>query len=150
MAVKLNSAGGGSVTLDVPSTASNFSQSIPAVNGTLVTTGDTGSVSQTMLATAVVPVGVGQTWQNVLASRAFGTTYTNSTGRPIMVSVSASTLNTASWTVTVAGVTIGYNAGSGASAYAPVTNTFIVPAGATYVVAISAGSPTLSYWAELR
>ena len=113
MAVKLNSAGGGSVTLDVPSTASNFSQSIPAVNGTLVTTGDTGSVSQTMLATAVVPVGVGQTWQNVLSSRAFGTTYTNSTGRPIMVSVSASTLNTASWLVTVAGVTIGYNAGSG-------------------------------------
>lgn len=150
MAVKLNSAGGGSVTLDVPSTASTFSQTLPAVNGTVVTTGDTGSISTAMLATVNQPVGVGQTWQNVLSSRAFGTTYTNTTGRPIMVSVVATTLNTTSWTVTVGGVQIGYNAGSGASAYAPVTNTFVVPAGATYVVAIAAGSPTLSVWAELR
>lgn len=31
--------------------------------------------------------GVGQTWQDVTASRALGTTYTNSTGKPIQVSV---------------------------------------------------------------
>lgn len=49
MAVKLNSAGGGSVTLDVPSTASTFTQIHPAVNGTLVTTGDTATVTPTML-----------------------------------------------------------------------------------------------------
>lgn len=33
------------------------------------------------------PVGVGQTWQNMLASRAGGTSYQNLTGRPIVVSV---------------------------------------------------------------
>ena len=31
--------------------------------------------------------GVGQTWQDVTTSRALGTTYTNSTGKPIQVSV---------------------------------------------------------------
>ena len=33
------------------------------------------------------PLGVGQTWQNVTASRGLITTYTNSTGRPIMVAI---------------------------------------------------------------
>ena len=33
--------------------------------------------------TSVIPIGVGQTWQNVTSSRAIGTIYTNSTGRPI-------------------------------------------------------------------
>jgi hypothetical protein len=37
MPVKLNSSGGGSVTLDVPVTASTFTATIPAVTGTLVT-----------------------------------------------------------------------------------------------------------------
>ena len=32
-------------------------------------------------------LGVGQTWQNVTASRGLITTYTNSTGRPIMVAI---------------------------------------------------------------
>lgn len=35
-------------------------------------------------------IGVGQTWQNVTASRVSGTTYTNTTGKPIMVVVSSS------------------------------------------------------------
>lgn len=38
MPVKLNSSGGGSVTLDVPVTASNFTLNLPAANGTLVGT----------------------------------------------------------------------------------------------------------------
>lgn len=35
MPVKLNSSGGGSVTLDVPVTASNFTLTLPALNGTV-------------------------------------------------------------------------------------------------------------------
>lgn len=50
MPLKLNSSGGGSVTLDVPSTGSTFTATLPAVTGNVVTTGDTGSVSATMLA----------------------------------------------------------------------------------------------------
>ena len=36
MAVKLNSSGGGSVNIDVPSTASNYSLTIPATTGTML------------------------------------------------------------------------------------------------------------------
>lgn len=41
-----------------------------------------GSVGQADLATAVLPLGVGQTWQNV--GRSNGVNYTNSTGRTIV------------------------------------------------------------------
>jgi hypothetical protein len=38
MSLKLNSVGGGSVTLQEPSTASNFTVDLPAASGTLATT----------------------------------------------------------------------------------------------------------------
>lgn len=46
------------------------------------------AVTQSKLAAAVVPLGIGQSWNNVTASRAEGVTYTNTTGRPILVNVS--------------------------------------------------------------
>lgn len=49
MSVVLQSSGGGSVTLSEPSTASNFTATFPAVTGTVVTTGDTATVTPTML-----------------------------------------------------------------------------------------------------
>lgn len=57
MPVKINSSGGGSVTLDVPSTASTFTATVPANNGTIVTTGSTAAVSQAMLASGVAGNG---------------------------------------------------------------------------------------------
>jgi len=57
MPLKLNSSGGGSVTLDVPSTASDFTATVPANTGTLVTTGSTAAVTQGMLASGVAGNG---------------------------------------------------------------------------------------------
>ena len=57
MPVRLQSSGGGSVTLDVPSTASTFTATVPANNGTLVTTGSTAAVTQGMLASGVAGNG---------------------------------------------------------------------------------------------
>ena len=90
-------------------------------------------------------LGIGQTWQNVLGSRALGTTYTNSSGNPIEVSVSTvASSDTNSLEVTVGGVSIlNDRSASGTSGHA----TFIVPAGATYSVA---SDKTLNRWAELR
>lgn len=51
MPLKLNSSGGGSVTLDVPSTAGTFTATVPANTGTLVTTGSTAAVTPAMLST---------------------------------------------------------------------------------------------------
>lgn len=50
MPVKLKSSGGGDVTIDVPSTGSAFTFTVPAISGTGITTADTGTVSATMLA----------------------------------------------------------------------------------------------------
>jgi hypothetical protein len=57
MPVRLNSSGGGSVTLDVPATGSTFTATIPANTGTVVTTGSTGVVTQTMMAGSVAGNG---------------------------------------------------------------------------------------------
>lgn len=93
--------------------------------------------------------GGGGGWVDVSASRAIGVTYTNSTGRPIVVSVncsSSSTCNAAWW---VNGVQRGVGPTVAATAASPTF--FIVPAGATYKVTVSAGAGTLTTgnWVEM-
>jgi hypothetical protein len=102
-----------------------------------------------MLATAASSIGVGQTWQDVFASRAIGTTYTNSTGKPITVAITA----TCSAGLTVQGLTI-----DGVIVYAASVNVvgaasgfaLNVPNGATYVTVTNGGTLTLVTWHELR
>jgi len=95
-------------------------------------------------------LGVGQTWQNLTASRAYGTTYTNSTGRPILVSTYSTYGSPQSLVATVSGVTVvrSESVVPGTSQNCQVQ--FIVPAGATYSVAQTGGGVSLSGWAELR
>lgn len=157
MPVKLNSTGGGSVTLDVGSTASNFNLTLPSTTGTVaLVSGDLGTptslVGTNITGTATglnAGVGVGQTWQNVSGSRTAGTTYTNSTGKPIVVSVSISRSgDVARVTMIVNGISVA-SAWTGVSgieqrACAPV----IVPNGSTYSIADVSGS--IAIWAELR
>jgi hypothetical protein len=56
----------------------------PSTSGNVLTSNGTTFQSTAPVASGV---GVGQTWQNVLGSRARNTNYTNSTGKPIMVNV---------------------------------------------------------------
>lgn len=95
-------------------------------------------------------LGVQQTWQSVFFSRGFGVTYTNTTGKPIMVAITATVLNTSTWFAYVDGTLIIYNNGSGATSNAPVTGTFIVPNGSTYSANYSGGLSTIAQWVELR
>jgi hypothetical protein len=95
--------------------------------------------------TASNAIGFNQTWQDLTASRAAGTTYTNSTGRPISVSVRVRRddcwleLYIDSLLISVFGETAGH---------AQVTVSGIVPAGSTYRVESIYGG-TLN-WYELR
>ncbi|APW37662.1 hypothetical protein RD110_11040 [Rhodoferax koreense] len=95
-----------------------------------------------------------QTWQNLTASRAINTTYTNSTGRSIMVAASASGLvanSTLAVAWNIAGVSgIGINVATAGSTPANTTLTAcaLIPNGATYVFAVTQGS--LTSWFELR
>lgn len=51
MPVKLNSSGGGSVTLTTPSTATDYTATFPANTGNVVTTGSSAVVTPAMLST---------------------------------------------------------------------------------------------------
>jgi hypothetical protein len=90
------------------------------------------AVVQADLATEVIPVGVGQTWQDVTATRTTGVTYTNSTGRPIFVVFAFYNEGGVLKGINVNGVLVpGSAAGTGAQIECSVSA--VVPNGATYL-----------------
>ena len=110
-----------------------------------------GTILQEDASTLMLPLGVGQTWQNVTGSRSAGVTYTNTTGRPINVVVSGrSTSTSCQMTLTVSGVVAGesYYFLSAGSSNIGSSVSAVVPNGATYIVAASLY--TISIWSELR
>lgn len=93
-------------------------------------------------------LGAGQTWQDVKASRAVNTTYTNTTGKPIVVHAVVSSTAAASAVITISGVALISSAQ--ATATANIAITAIIPPGATYSVGVNGGTATLGNWLELR
>ncbi|EMF7617547.1 TPA: phage tail protein [Providencia stuartii] len=98
-------------------------------------------------------LGYGQTWQNVKASRAVGTVYTNSTGKPIVLLVTASTsandrMNGVN--IHINGVVIATSMTYGNGAKAPVSA--VIPHDSTYKIDYPSGtvSPFIHQWFELR
>ena len=120
----------------------------PGTSGNLLTSNGTSWTSS-----APIGVGIGQTWQNVTASRAMGTTYTNDTGKPIMLIARAdrSGVSTSGIGITISGVGVipicyGTNSGGGNAAVGSI----IIPIGATYVLSvISEALTSFTIW-ELR
>jgi hypothetical protein len=109
-----------------------------------------GTLPDARLSTLYNPVGVGQTWS--APTRAFGTTYTNSTGRPIFVVICVTPPGVNGYVnVVVQGQTIAIlGVTSAAQSQVPATCCFVVPAGATYSSSLVSGStPGLQYWKEL-
>jgi hypothetical protein len=110
------------------------------------------AVTQAKLETAVLPIGVGQTWQNVSSSRLAATNYTNTTGRPIVVNICVQvneTANTAD--IVVDSVTVARCAtisALGANNREQMTMTAIVPSGSVYRLTSNGAERQL--WAELR
>lgn len=136
-----NAAGTGTFIVESPNSNTSQTISLPDATGTLATE---AYVSSQL-------IGESQTWQNVTASRALATTYTNSTGKQIQVAVS-----------------VVHNASGGASAFLVDGNTIagfannmtgtnfvspyiiIIPDGATYRVNQTSGTAAISTWWELR
>ena len=124
----------GSVTLQAPAVAGGTVVTLPSASGTAALTSDL--------------LGVGQTWQNVIGSRTAGLTYTNNTGKPIVMAISASATNYIVINFIINGVTI-FTHNSGGGGYSQIGGAqIIVPNGATYGITISAGG--LNSWFELR
>jgi hypothetical protein len=130
VALSGNASGTGTFTIASPNSNTDRTLNLPDNSGTVVSTGSTAAVTQAMLETLVVPLGVGQTWQSV--TRASGVTYTNTTGRPILVSFYTGTATPGNAFVNGVGITTSASASN---------FTFVVPAGATYsCFSISAAS----------
>lgn len=125
------------------------------VNGTfLIQNTGTGAVNINAAdlqfnAVSIVPLGVNQTWQNVTVSRAIGSTYTNTTGRSIMLSVvvqGTDPINSVS--IIVGGVVMFTNSRFQTGVGSAFTAQAVVPPGITYRV--STVSANLITWLELR
>lgn len=89
----------------------------------------------------------GQTWQNVTASRAANTLYTNTTGRPIVVKIITIATWPGSRSIMVNGVSVDYQEIN--SIWNGTMAQFaIVPAGATYQFGVA--PVPVTQWMELR
>ncbi|SNT29118.1 hypothetical protein SAMN06265795_12252 [Noviherbaspirillum humi] len=115
--------------------------------------GDSTTKAATTAFVAAAAIGLGQSWTDVTSSRALNTSYTNTTGKPIMISVCATNSvsnSTVALALTIGGVSsIANNSrvagGIGNDALAVVA---IVPPGATYQA--SATQANLLAWREMR
>ena len=131
----------------------NGSGTIAGVTATGLTTAQT--VTSAVLTGDAIPIGVGQSWTNVTGSRALSTTYTNSTGRPIFISVDLTSSGVGGNKVT--NIYVNGNRVATQAAYTTTGNNAmgacaIVPNGATYSVDASGANVTmgLDAWWELR
>jgi hypothetical protein len=153
IALASNADGTGTFTIASPNSNSDRTLNLPDNSGTVITTASEGAVGTTNITDAAVtltklassaqPIGTGQTWQNVSASRAQNVTYTNTTGKPIMVHLNGagSTENNAVRLI-VNNVTMRFKFDVAQGA-----GQVIVPAGATYIGFF----PNALYeWCELR
>lgn len=118
----------------------------------LQTTGSATDFPMSQKAVTDKLLGVGQSWADVTSQRVSGTTYTNSTGKPICISVvvSAATAGSAvAFQVFVNTMLVGHQVVlGGTSTVAFSSSSIIVPNGSTYRLSMAQG--TISSWTELR
>jgi hypothetical protein len=106
-------------------------------------------INPNSLGDAALPVGVNQTWQDVNGSRASNTTYTNSTGRPILVQVWVGQNGAnANASLTVNGVTNVSYWGATTSVGLQGILSAVIPAGGTY--SVQGATYLINGWKELR
>lgn len=134
----------------VPYRVVGYVESTQATAGTWATAPSTIQGIGGQALAAMSSIGYGQSWQNVTGSRTVGTTYYNTTGKPIAISLA---------------ITLG---GSGQGADLNINGLFmgraynnninsaagqlfgVVPPGAPYSVTIFGSTPTVATWAEAR
>lgn len=91
-------------------------------------------------------IGVGQTWQDLTASRVAGTTYTNSTGKPIQLAIDITVTVGTIATLTIGANTFFYRGSLGTAVGHTIE--LIVQNGVTYN--LSSSNVVLNKWQELR
>jgi len=96
--------------------------------------------------------GVGQAWTDVTSSRVLGTTYTNTTGKPIQVTLLVGpSSGTDVATIVKVGSSANLYGSYSASSGRYINNApLVVPVGSTYSVSVINGTAAIVSWSELR
>jgi hypothetical protein len=125
-----------------------FIQSTQSTAGTWATAPSTIQGMGGQALTAMGSLGYGQTYQDVSASRALATTYYNTTGKPIFLSLTLSSTSSSPFAILTINGSSAQNSGtSAAGIYLNISAP--IPAGATY--SINSGTGLAIYkWYELR
>lgn len=92
--------------------------------------------------------GVGQTWQNVTSQRQIGQTYTNNTGKPILVSISGGGVD-GYFILMCNGLVVSSTGNPGGTGNDVNFVSAIIPIGSSYSLDSKGGINTIT-WAELR
>lgn len=145
------SAGTASTANYAASAGSATSATSASTSVTQASTDSSTNIATTAF-TGLLSLGVGQSWQNMSASRVLGGTYTNTSTKPICFTFTisySSSGNTIS--VSIGGVVLvpPANANMG-GAVVNAWPVFTVPAGATYSVVSPTGGVSIGSWTELR
>lgn len=137
-------------SLFAPIASPTFTGTPSLPTGTIAVTQTAGDNSTKVATTAFtkaqsesVAIGTGQTWQDVTASRVSGTTYTNSTGKPIMVTISTTQGTNPIQTLISEGLIV--FGGITTASNSAIQGCAIIRNGATYLY-----SGTIARWLELR
>jgi len=109
------------------------------------------STTQALVESCPRALGEGQTWKDLSSVRAFNTSNTNTTGRPIIVSVSAQPAAGGVYSISVLiNGTVTVNRSQNSAPATPsnliLSTTAVIPAGATFQVVSSA---VMTFWSEL-
>ncbi len=138
MSIKVNNdTANGSVEIKSPNVAGDYVVTTPARTCTM--------------AGEDIVIGVGQTWQDVGGSRAVGVTFTNTTGKPIMVLIRRNefvALTGYTFQLSINGVMLADIGSPGNTTSSRVTISAIIPHGSTYLMTV--GNTGLGAWFELR
>jgi hypothetical protein len=124
-----------------------YIESTQATAGTWATTPSTIQGQGGQALSAMSSFGYGQTWQNVTASRVVGTTYYNTTGKPIQVAILSTSTTNSRFQFSING-TLVWDQFSSTIYGDNVSCNFVIPAGNNYSLAVPNGA--VQYWMELR
>lgn len=130
-----------------------FNNTLTSTNTDQALTAAQGKALQDNKLEVTAAFAVGQTWTNVSGSRVAGTTYTNSTGKPIQVYAELTSASTGVVALeayaSVGGVVVDRDTLYSSSNTYKLGLSFVVPSGATYSINI-VSNVTLTYVSELR
>jgi hypothetical protein len=141
MSIVLLGSTSGSCTLQEQAVAGTTVLTLPTTSGTVLTTVSTDTANSLNAG-----LGVNQTWtQFTSGTRVSGTTYTNNTGKPIVVALGASGTSSGV-NIVIDGVTVASQANGAVSSFNNSASA-IVPNGSTYTCTYT---PTFLFWSELR